>query len=361
VNTPSTRGPTWGRIAPTLVILVIMAFPPLILLPPMYFIGKHHDDQRLFLRNYRAPSDYEVFSFIAMSYAAESHEDNDVIFVGDSALRGGLDTRQFEQQTGLKAYNLGSVQLIGMRAYTQVLDAYLKSHAKPRLVVFSVHLMDIVPDMDKRLGPDGMDIKARFLWCFGPGTEDMRPNNSVLYHVRQGFKYEYGLLMGGFEHFADEPINNNRGETFRTYQHKLREQRGFGSFFARRSPKPIPDKVSTLDPFVVSDDWKRDLSALVRLTNNNTVEMLIRFMPFGGEAAGHSPRLRAFAMEVESKYPTVIVGRPEVLLYAPALFIDGVHLDAEGIEKFTTFAAAEVKTVLARRVARGPRHSSSEK
>ena len=73
----------------------------------MYFIGKHHDDRRLFLRNYRAPSDFEAFSFIAMSYAAESHEDNDVVFVGDSAVRADLDTRQFEQQTGLKAYNLG--------------------------------------------------------------------------------------------------------------------------------------------------------------------------------------------------------------------------------------------------------------
>jgi hypothetical protein len=356
VNTPSTRGPNWGRIAPTLVILGIMA----ILFPPMYFIGKHYDDQRLFLRNYRAPRDFEAFSFIAMSYAAESHEDNDVVFVGDSALRGGLETRQFEQETGLKAYNLGSVAWIGIREYTQILDAYLISHPKPRLVVLSVHLLEF--GIDKPVPQDVLDVRARFLWCFGSGTEDMRPHNSFLYHVRQGFKYVYGLLLGGFEHFADEPIVGNPGETFRTFQHRLSKQRGFGAIpDKRKSPKPIRDKVSTLDPFVVSDRCKKDLSALIRLTANHGVDLLIRFMPFGGEAAEHSPRLRAFAMELESQYPTVVVGRPEVLLYDPAVFVDGRHLDSEGIEKFTTFAAAEVKSVLARRVGHGPRHSSSEK
>src|SRR5208337_2709791 len=103
-----------------------------------------------------------------------------------------------------------------------------------------------------------------------------------------------------------------------------------------------------------SDEQKTDFSALIRLTANHRVDLLIRFVPFGGEAAEHSPRLRAFAMELESQSPTIVVGRPEVLLYDPAVFVDGIHLDAKGIEKFTTFTAAEVKTMLARRVAQGP-------
>jgi hypothetical protein len=373
VNTPSTRGRNWGRIAPALVIFGIASLPPLILFPPMYFIGKHHDDERIFLRNYRAPSDFEAFSSISMSYAAESHEYNDVVFVGDSALRGGLDTREFEQETGLKAYNLGSVWLIGMRAYTLILDAYLKSHPKPRLVVFSMHLAEIGPvphkrnahphawDADWNEPPEIQDVRDRFLWCFGPGTEDMRPHNSFSYHVRQGLRYEYGLLMGGFEHFADEPIVSNRGETFRTYQGKLLKQRGFGAIpDLRKGPKPIRGKVSTLDPFVVGHEWKKELSTLIRLTADHGVGLLIRFMPFAGEAAEHSPRLRAFAMELESQYPTVVVGRPEVLLYDPGVFVDGWHLDAKGIEKFTTFTASEVKTVLASCVGQGPCQPSSE-
>jgi hypothetical protein len=346
------------------MILVIVATPPLILFPPMYFIGKHHDDQRLFLRNYRAPSDFEAFSFIAMSYASESHEDNDVVFVGDSAVRADLDTRQFEQRTGLKAYNLGSVFVIGIRGYIQILDAYMKSHPKPRLVVFGIHLSEIGPDVYERSpSAEVLDVRTRFLWCFGPGTENTRPHNSISYHIRHGFTYMYGSLMGGFDHFADEPIFNNRGETFRTYQQKLLKQRGFGSFWGpRKSPKPDRDKASTLDPFVLSDKFKKDLSALIRLTADHGVDLLIRFMPFGGEAAEHSPRLRALATELENKHPTVVVGRPEVLLYQPGLFlVDEVHLAAEGTQKFTTFEAAEVKTVLARRLAREPRHSSSEK
>ena len=211
-------------------------------------------------------------------------------------------------------------------------------------------------------------------WTSGPGffgvlvlgTESTRPHNSISYHIRHGFTYVYGSLMGGFDHFADEPIFNNRGETFRTYQQKLLKQRGFGSFWGpRKSPKPDRDKASTLDPFVLSDEFKKDLSALIRLTADHGVDLLIRFMPFGGEAAEHSPRLRALATELENKYPTVVVGRPEVLLYQPGLFlVDEVHLAAEGAEKFTyTFRSRRSGRLCARNdgVAREPRHSSSEK
>jgi hypothetical protein len=362
VSTTATSSPNRRRIAPTLVVLGIIAIPPLIVFPPMYFIGKHHDNERLFLRNYRKPNDFEAYSFIAMSYAAQSHEDNEVVFVGDSCIRGGLDTCQFEQETGLKTYNLGCVGVIGFRGYTQILDTYLKSHPKPRLVVLSVHLDHIGPDFYKDLvTPEELDVRNRFLWCYGSGAEDTRPHYSFLHHVRQGFKYEYGLWVGGFEHFADEPFNG-RGERFRTLQHEVLKQRGFGgSPRKRKGPKPVRDKASTLDPFVVTDECKTGLSAFIRLAADHGVAVLIRFMPFKGEAAEHSPTLRAFAMELESQHPTVVVGRPEVLLYDPGVFVDGRHLDAEGIEKFTKFAAAEVKTVLARCVGQGPRHLASEK
>jgi hypothetical protein len=335
----------------------------------MYFVGKHHDDERIFLRNYRKPWDYEAFSYISMSYAAESNEYNDVVFVGDSAVRGGLDPRQFEQETGLKAYNLGNVGLIGISGYTEILDAYLRSHPKPRLVVLSVQLITIGADYLKNESPDGLDVRARFHWCYGSGTEDTRPHNSFLYHARQGFKYEYGLLLGGFEHFADVPINS-RGDTLRTFQSELSKQRGFGAIPDTRkrlrpirdkdSPKAIRDKDSDIHPTVVSDEWKKDLAALIRLAANHGIDLLIRFMPFEGETAELSPRLHAFAKELESQYATVAVSRPEVLRYDPAYFVDGFHLDAKGIEKFTTFAAAEVKTVLARRVGQGPQLSSSK-
>ena len=133
VPAPSRTRPIWGRIAPTLVILGIMAASALILLPPMYYVGKRSDDERIFLRNYRAPNEYEAWTSFCMDYAIKSDEPNDVIFVGDSTLRYDLQTIQFKRETGLKAYNLGNVGLIAVSGFTQVIASYLSSrHPKPR-------------------------------------------------------------------------------------------------------------------------------------------------------------------------------------------------------------------------------------
>ena len=49
-----------------------------------------------------------------MAYATDSDEDNDIVFLGDSSLRCDVRTIQFEQETGLKAYNLGNAGLIAI-------------------------------------------------------------------------------------------------------------------------------------------------------------------------------------------------------------------------------------------------------
>jgi hypothetical protein len=343
-------GRVWKRLAPTLIVSSTLALTALVLLPPMYWIGKRHDDERIFLRNYRAPNEYEVFSNISMDYARNSDEPNDVIFVGDSSLRFDLRPSEFERETGLKAYNLGSAGLITVRGYTRIAAAYLASrHPKPRLIVLSIlpTALDINDDYSF-LSQEMQDIKARFLWCFGPGTEDMRPHNSFLYHVRQGFKYTYGRLVGGFDHFADEPVPFRGPETYRSFARSMASTRGV-SEAPERTEIPIRsrDRSSTLDPFKITDLFREELSELVRLTSDHGIPLLIRLTPYSGEAAEHSRNLRAWAEELESKHPHVIVARPEVLLYDRELFYDENHLRPGGAARFTSLVAGEVKQVLA--------------
>jgi hypothetical protein len=338
----------WGQIAPTLAVLAVVAATAGALFPPMYFVGKRCDDERSFLRNYRAPNEYEAFTSYSMSYANDSHEENDVVFIGDSGVRCNVRTTQFEQMTGLKAYNLGSVGLIGISGVTQITDAYLRHHPKPRLLVLGLVPAALNPSGAEAFGPEERDVKARFLWCFGTGTEDMRPHNSFLYHVRQGFKHTYGVLSGGFARFATEPIPFRGGETYRTLEQTVMRERGFwpAPDVLTRS-KPARQKVSTLDPFRVSDAGKKELSALIKLITGHGLTLLIRLSPYAGEAAELSPTLRSWALDLESKEPKVIVARPEVLLYDRELFVDENHLRARGIEKFTTLVSGEVKRVLA--------------
>ncbi len=327
-----------------------MAATALALLPLTYHVGKWYDDQRIFLRNYRAPNEFEAFSSYPMDYARESDEDNDVIFVGDSSLRYDLQSPQFERETGLRAYNLASVGLLAISGYTPVVDAYLRSrHPRPRLIVLSVLPTALAGGDTGFFSPEVRDVKARFLWCFGPGTEDLRPHDSFLYHARVGFKYIYGRLAGGFERFADEPIPFRAPWTYRSFQRATLSQRGSSEGGERRwTAGGVRDRASTLDPFTISDQARAELDALIRLAANRGIPLLIRLTPFSGDAAEHSPTLRAWAEDLESHYPNVIVGRPELLLYDLDLFFDEAHLGPRGAAKFTSFVAEEAKQVLAR-------------
>jgi hypothetical protein len=360
VQPASTHTRTLGRIVPTLVLLAILAGAVVIIFPPMFYIGKSYDDQRIFLRNYRAPNEYEAFTSYAINYAAESDENNDVIFGGDSSLRYDVRTSQFEQETGLRAYNLGSVGLVAIKGYTQIFSAYLSSrHPKPRMIVFCIlpTALNLVDEPFR--SQEERDIKGRLLWCFGPGTEELRPHNSLLYHIRVGFKYTYGRLAGGFDRFASEPIPLKNGATYRSLQQEITKMRGVSK--GPEGPMIAGNGVRALDTFTISDQFRIELSELIRLIADHGIPLLIRLTPVAGATVEHSPTLRAWAEDLESKHPNVVVGRPEVLCYDSGLFFDTNHLGPTGAGKFTSFVGKEVQNVLARPNPQTPREPTSEK
>jgi hypothetical protein len=344
---PFVLGGQWGRIAPTLTVLGVTAVAALALLPPMYAVGKRHDDERVFLRNYRAPNEFEAFASYPMNYATLSQEDNDVIFVGDSGLRCGVRTTEFERETGLKGYNLGNQGLIGIVGQTQIINSYLVHHPKPRLIVVCILPSELTPGDLKYWPQEERDVRSRFLWCYGPGTEDMRPHNSFLYHTQVGFKYTYGLLVGGFDRFANEPVPCRGGETYRTLQDVVTKERGYWEPPARRKAFTAARGQATgRDPFRVSDEFMKDFSKLLRLLADHGIPVLIRFAPWLYSTSDYSPTIRAWAEELESKNPQVVVARPEVLVYHPSLFHDAGHLNGEGADEFTRLVSEEVRQVL---------------
>jgi hypothetical protein len=342
-------GRDWGRLAPTVTVLGILAAAALAVFPYMYAVGKRHDDERVFLRNYRAPNEYEAFASYPMSYATGSHEANDVVFVGDSSLRCDVRTTQFEGETGLKAYNLGNAGLIGIRGQTQIIRTYLSNHPKPRLAVVCILPTAFDFSGEEFRPEEERDVRSRFLWCYGPGTENMRPHSSYLYHVRQGIKYTYGVLAGGFDRFAREPISFRDGETFRSLEQAVTRERGFWAPPPRRMVLRVTRKHNTSgEAYPISDQFKKDFAALLGVLTDAQVSVLIRLTPSLDATEEPAPAIRAWSEDVESRNPLVTVAKPEVLVYDPPLFFDVSHLNAEGALKFTKLVSAEVKRVLAK-------------
>ena len=338
-----------AQMRPTLLVLGVVSATAMLYCVPMYGVGKRNEDARQFLRNYRPPNEFEAYAAYSMDYAVESSERNDVIFLGDSTARCDVRTTQFEKETGLKAYNLGNAGLLGIESHYHLFRTYLLHHPQPRVVVLNLLPTDLARPVHEGMPPDYQEIRTRFLWCFGPGTEDLRPSrDGFLYLCRQGIKTAYGSLMGGFDRYSNEPIPFYGGETFQTLKRKLTAERGF-TLIPLEYSTASRTTISTLDPFSVSPRFNDDLIPLVQLTAEHGIPLLLRLTPFSGEAAEHSPRLRSWASDLKARYPHVIVGRPEVLLYDPYLFADQSHCNAKGVKRFTSLLAQDVKELLARR------------
>ena len=79
-------GRPWSRIGPCLFVLACVPIGMLIFATSMYLVGKHSEDRRSMLKNYRAPNHFEIQSFFLMDYVLNSSEMNDVLFIGDSTV-----------------------------------------------------------------------------------------------------------------------------------------------------------------------------------------------------------------------------------------------------------------------------------
>jgi len=86
-----------------------------------------------FLNASRSPTVDEASLTFVGEYAVRSHQANDVIFLGDSACRSGIDPLAFERLTGLRAYNLGTFGSSGPSVLAVSAKAYLSNHPRPQV------------------------------------------------------------------------------------------------------------------------------------------------------------------------------------------------------------------------------------
>ena len=324
-------------------------------------IGANYEGPLRLLEPYRPPTSDEAAGLIPIEYALTSDAANDIIFVGDSACRSGLDPLLFESLTGLRSYNLGSFGSLGISAYFVTLEAYLAHHSTPRVVVLCVSptaILNVRSDPD----PYGAAIQIttagtlyeRFLRVYGPPSQRRSVfadgTASLRYFTNRGMAISKSAaathLGGKVPDRLDEPLYGFANESYNTLRDKTIKRRGFfplprdhGAGVTIFLPLAEPHSVIT---------WMNDgVREFAKLARSHHFRLLIRLAPLShNQAPWDSECIPAWLKRLETEFPGVSVSRPEILWYDPEVCWDSIHLNARGVEQFTAKTAKDVVSLV---------------
>jgi hypothetical protein len=336
-----------GILAPCALVLMTLIAAILLLFAPMYFLGMQAEESRQFLKEDRPPNAPEAEMVVPMNYALESNDANDVVFLGDSACRVGIDPKLFGEVAGLSAWNLGGQFSLGIDGMELIIRAYLDHHPAPRAVVFCVNPRVLGLSTTEFVSP-WREMHARFMRCYGSSLSDAEPptQRSVQYLAGEGVRIAYRRATKGKEYYVDASIPGGAG-TYRDYQRATLQGRGFAALDNAVKDSAADSAKVPVGPCVVAASWRAGLRALVRRLQERDIALLVRLAPV---SAAHpledSAELTETLSELESTYSNTHVSRPAIIVYDDRLLHDDVHLNADGSTQFTTLVAEEVQRVL---------------
>ncbi len=345
--------PASARIIPNCFVLLSLGIVTLLFATPMYLLGRQAEESKRFLKVDRAPNCPEAEMNFPMSYALESSEANDVIFLGDSVCRVGIDPSLFTELTGYSAWNLGGQFSLGIDGMQLILQAYLARHPQPRAVVLTLNTNIMELTLDDYAW---REMHERFLWCYGSRDYALRQRatKSVAYLVGAGVRTAYllaaerRLALDGQPSFADRIMPGSRGLSYRMYEIEMRKHRGYcplpdSSIHSQPVSEDEPDP-----PFIICSEYKSGLRELAGMLQQKQIPLIVRLAPLSAyPAAREFADVEATLKDLERSFPDCHVGMPIILQYDDKLFFDTAHLNSVGAKEFTTLIAAEVNRVLA--------------
>jgi hypothetical protein len=324
-------------------------------------VGSNYEGQLRLLEPYRAPTSDEAIAVIPIEYALATSDVNDVLFVGDSACRSGLDPLLFESVSGLKAYNLGSFGGLGIAAHMVTLKAYLAHHAKPRAVVLCLSPLGILrvrsdpdPNIATLATTTAGTLYERFLRVYGSPSQRRSifadGTVSLRYFINRGMAISKSTCTTQFtgqrHDLLDEPLYGFTAETYKTLRDRTVKKRGFCPLSGQHG-----DGVTSLEALdephsVVSwiDDGVREIAGLA---HSNHFRLLIRLAPISAtQAPWDREGIPAWLTGLKADFPDVSVSRPEIMWYDPKFCWDSIHLNRQGVERFTAQTARDVAAIL---------------
>jgi hypothetical protein len=327
-----------------------------------YCVGRNIPAELRFFEPRRAPTVDEAVITYPIEYSLGSHEQNDVIFLGDSTCRGGIDPAEFERLTGLRAYNLGSQGRAGPIAFTLTAKAYLSTHPPPRVIVYCISPVafdfgDVRDDMRVEVIDYGM--QNRLLANYGPEVVGQIPRtDSILYFIKRGAVSASGVpaawISGNREDVRDVPLVGLEDYTYRTLAKRTFDSKGFCRFPGAHNPKVHGKSDLGLnrqgEPVTIPDEWTRGVEQLAEICREWGIPLLLRFTPLPEHCAAtrdFSP-VERWCKDLERACPELTVGQPTLLWYDWTLCWDAYHLNGAGVSKFMPLVADEVQGLLAK-------------
>jgi hypothetical protein len=306
-----------------------------------YALGLHAENSRQFLKNYRAPNLVEALSEISWRYAHLSDEANAVLFVGDSAMHCGLDPIVFEQLTGLRAYNLATMEATGVDGTEVLLREYLAHHPRPRLVVFGSHprcMAHAIADVT----PVELEIHDAFIWAYGPRDEANRPRHDmpIDYYASQGVWQLCGLLTEGTTKWANS-LGSGYPGSFNALLANVNARRGQWQLTGKSDhelpPPPMPP---------VSLEKRDDLIHLAEFCQARGIAFLLCTTPYRDGERAEFADLERFLQSTAEKSAAVSLNEPLLIKLPGDKFFDPAHCNAAGAEEFTRIVAEGYKSML---------------
>jgi hypothetical protein len=347
LTTTRTPGERRSRIAPSLLVFVIAAGTVSVVAVLAYRVGRQTDSDLRFLEPRRAPTFDEATIALPIEYALRSSEKNDVIFVGDSCCRTGIDPLDFERLSGLRAYNLGSIGKVGPMGFFLTAKAYLSRHPAPQLLVLCMTPFAFHGGAFET----GGELPSRFEANYAPEVPGVLPTiQSMGFFAKRGavsaWSASWALTSAADPDVRSIPLFGIHSDNYWTLQQKLRESRGYWGLPGSRGADIQPGWPG--EPVKVHEEWDRAMRLLAETCESAGVPLLIRFMPVTKAWIQMKDYhlVEKWARDFQLAYPHVVAGRPILLFYESNLCWDGIHLNRDGVAAYMPVLAKEICSVL---------------
>jgi hypothetical protein len=356
--------PTPGRwLTPTAIVAGTFAVLLAVLGGTAFSTFRGAPPELRFFDPRRSPTFDETCVVSAIDYAFSSDEKNDVIFLGDSVCRTGLDPVEFERLTGWRAYNLGIVGDLGPGVMLNVAQAYFAKHPPPRIVVLCVSPVGLEKDVPWYW----VKLRDHFVNCYGFDTRSAKSlAASAGYAVRQGTVLTWDRVASSFAEspssFAEAPRAEVPREltrdvrdksligmeqvTYHKYERLTREKRGHFELPGRGPYKNL-DRPGGI--VLVHDAWESGLRRLAETCDHWGIPLMIRFGPVSAEATKNLKfdGVEQSLQNLQKSYPRLLLPDDQrILRYSPGLCWDYSHPNPQGTQQFTKQVAAEVQAAL---------------
>jgi len=300
-----------------------------------YAAGQRVEPELDFLSPGRAPNSGEAVIGVAMTYAISSRDYNDLVFLGDSTCEMGIDPHRLANESGLSAWNLGTMRGFGPYGFFLLASAYLQHHPAPKAVVLCVTptLFECEPSV-----LDG-EMEQRLKWSYAP--EIGSPFEHVPFVAKRGAANSLSFWARDVRTL---PLEGMGRETYFTLAAKTRRARGFLALPGERGPaNGIPlEQPATL----VRPEWDKGCRLIAHECELRGAKFLMILAPLIDSfvVARDWPQIAQWGKSLHSDHPCASITTP--LFYKRELMYDALHLNARGVERFMPIVAKDVQAVL---------------